>query len=365
MQNNKNTYSKQKHRLAIINIFLSPIILIIFIALGLPTYLKNISSIFSNPYINLAIFSALITLAHYLILSPMEHYSGFILEHKFSLSNQTFKDWAKREAKKGIVSFIISLPLIFAIYAFIKYSPLHWWLFTALSWVFISIIIAKFAPILIIPLFYKYSPINNAGLKDKLIKLSSKAGFKIEEVYALNLSKDTKKANAALAGMGRQKRILLCDTLLKNFNEKEIESVMGHELGHHKMKHILKSVLFGGVATVLIFFVTNIVFLRLFDISGYAVLYDFESLVLIYAIISVLSIFALPIRNAFSRNMEEKADEFTLKITGDKEAFISAMKKLADQNLADIKPGKFYEIMLYDHPPISRRISFAESFKRT
>lgn len=365
MQDKAKAYSRQKQRLAIVQIILSPVILISFIIMELPTYLKNISLLVSGSvYINLIVFSVLIGLAYYLVRLPLVYYAEFVLEHKFSLSNQAFKDWVNREIKKNIVSFVISIPLILCLYVFIRHWPFQWWLFTALLWFSISILVARLAPSLIVPLFYKYSPIKNTGLKDKLIRLSSKAGFKPEGVYEINMSKDTKKANAALIGLGSKKRIVLCDTLLENFTDPEIESVMGHELGHHKLRHALKIVLFGGVATILVLFITNIIFLRFYDILGYARLYDFESLVLIYAIISALNILVLPIHNAFSRKLEQQADVFALEITDNKSAFVSTMKRLAEQNLADTNPGKFYEVILYDHPPISRRIAFAESFKR-
>lgn len=357
-------YSRERHRLAVINIFLTPAVLVLFIAAGIPSYIGYLSlSASPSVYIGLLLFSLFVSIVYYLVTLPVTFYSGFILEHKYSLSNQKLKDWVIRESKKGVVSFVIAVPLVFSLYGFLKYSPLYWWAYTALLWFFISIIIAKFAPILIVPLFYKYSPIKNAGLKEKLIDLISRVGFKAEGVYEINISKDTKKANAALMGLGRQKRIVLCDTLLENFNEDEIESVMGHELGHHKLKHILKLTLFSGISTVLVFYFTNMLFLRFHNIVGYELLYDFESLVLIYAIISVLNIITLPISNAFSRKQERQADLFTLQLTGNKDAFVSTMKKLAAQNLADLNPAKFYEIMLYTHPPISRRLSFAESYE--
>ena len=363
MQDNKKAYSTEKHRLAIINIILSPAILFLFIAISLPTYLKNFAlSLSPNNYVNLLAFFALISVVYYITTLPLRYYSDFFLEHKYSLSNQRLGDWIKREIKSGVVSFVISIPLIFLLYAFLRYRPLDWWFLTALSWFFISILVSKFAPLLIVPLFYKYTPIKNTGLRGKLVKLASKVGFKIDDVYEINMSKDTKKANAALMGLGNQKRIVLCDTLLENFNEDEIESVMGHELGHHKMRHTLKLILCGGILTILTFFVTNIAFLGMHKIAGYSLLSYVESLVLIYAIISSVGIFTLPIRNAFSRKLEQEADMFTLKITGNKRAFVSTMKKLMNQNLSDPDPRKFYEIMLYSHPPISRRISFAESF---
>ena len=364
MKDKARAYSGEKHRLAITGLIFSPFILSLSIIFGLPPYIRHISSLVSsNDYINLLAFFALMSLAYYIVTVPMVYYSDFALEHKFSLSNQTFKDWVKREAKKGVVSFIISIPLIFSLYAFIRYWPLYWWLLAAILWFFTAILLAKFAPVFIVPLFYKYSPIKNKTLKDKLLKLASGAGFRVKDVYEINMSRDTKKANAALMGIGKQKRIVLCDTLLEGFNEDEIESVMGHELGHHKLRHLMKLISSEGIFTFVTFFITNILFLRLHTASGYARLSDFESLVLIYAIMCALGIFALPLQNAFSRKLEKDADRFALETTGDNQAFISTMKKLAEQNLADTCPGKFYEIMLYNHPPISRRISFAESFK--
>ena len=364
MKDKAKAYSREKHRLAIIGLISSPFILSLFIILGLPPYIRHASSLVSsNDYVNLLAFFVLMSLAYYIVRVPMAYYSDFALEHKFSLSNQTFKDWVKREVKKGIISFIISTPLIFSLYTFIKYWPLHWWLLAAILWFFVSILLAKFAPVFIVPLFYKYSPIKNKTLKDKLLKLASGAGFRVKDVYEINISRDTKKANAALEGIGKQKRIVLCDTLLESFNEDEIESVMGHELGHHKLRHVMKLISSEGIFTFVTFFITNILFLGLHTASGYARLADFESLVLIYAIMCALVILALPLQNAFSRKLEKDADRFALETTGNNQAFISTMKKLAEQNLADTCPGKFYEIMLYNHPPISRRISFAESFK--
>lgn len=362
MQDNK-AYSRQKHRIAILEIILYPTILFLLIVSGLPTYLKNVISLSLNNYINLLGFYALTGFLYYLITLPLIYYSGFILEQRFRLSNQKFKDWATREIKKSIITFIFGVPIVFATYFFLKNWPFCWWLLTAIFWYFLSILVAKFFPTLIVPLFYKYSPIKDSILKDKLIKLSQKAGFKVESVYEIDMSKDTKKANAALMGLGRQKRIVLCDTLINNFSYDEIESVMGHELGHHSLRHILKLTMFAGLSAAGVFFAANILVLHLHNLFGYARLYDFETLILIFTVISFLNIFVLPLQNAFSRRLEHEADRFTLEITNNKPAFVATMKKLAAQNLAEPDPSKFYEIMLYNHPPISRRISFAESFK--
>jgi len=366
MQDKAKQYSSIKHRIVLANIFLTPAILLLLLFLDAPTYFKTLAQAVSgSDYLNLIVFYALMAAVYYAITLPLEFYSGFTLEHRFSLSNQKLKDWIIREVKKNLVALIISLPITFAIYAFLKLSPVNWWLWTAGLWFSISIILAKFAPVVIVPLFYKYSPIKDAGLGKRLNDLISKVGFKSGGVYELNISRDTKKANAALLGIGKQKRIVLCDTLIQNFSHDEIESVMAHELGHHKMNHIWKLVISGGIFTFLTFFFADPVFFKLHNFFGFNLISDYESLVLVYFSISALNIFFIPLSNAFSRHLEKNADEFALKTTDNPAAFISTMKKLSEQNLSDTNPGRFYEIMLYNHPPISRRIAFAESFKKS
>lgn len=364
MPDKAKQYSIIKHRIAIVNIFLMPLLLWIFLILGIPAYFKDAALFVSgNNYAGLVIFYALIGILYYIISLPLEFYSGFMLEHRFSLSNQSLKSWIIREVKKNIAAFVISAPLVMSLYVLLKISPLDWWLWTAVLWFFVSIILAKFAPVIIVPLFYKYSPIKDAGLAQKLSGLVSRFGFKASGVYELNISKDTKKANAALLGLGKQKRIVLCDTLLSNFSHPEIEAVMAHELGHHKLKHMWKLIISGGVFTFITFFFANIAFLKLHNFFGYKMIWGYESIVLIYFTTTILSIPLIPLANAFSRRLEKEADEFALRATGDVSAFISTMKRLGEQNLADVNPGRFYEIMLYDHPPISRRIALAKTFK--
>lgn len=363
MDDRTRLYSRQKHRLAIFSMVFGPVVLFLFMASGLTVIIKEVSLITAYEYINLIIFTLITSLIYYTLMLPIHYYSGFMLEHKFSLSNQTLKDWIKREIKEGVVSFAVGAPIVLALYLFLKFRPFDWWLWSAILWFLASIILTKFAPILIVPIFYKYSPIKNDELKQRLIQLVSNHGFNTDDVYEINISKDTKKANAALMGLGKQKRIVLCDTLMQNFTNEEIESVMAHELGHHKLKHTLKLITASGASTIVSFLFTNLIFLRLHNTFGYEHFYDYESLVLIYFIMSVLNLFILPISNAFTRKLEKDADVFALKAAENPNAFISMMQKLAHQNLSDVDPGKFYEIILYNHPPISRRIALAESFK--
>jgi len=354
------SYSKQKHRLGILYIFITPLILTLLTATGLSVRIRYLtSSLTSNEYLNLLVFSIIIAAIYYILTLPLNYYSTFLLEKKFLLSNQTFKDWVVRHIKYLLVVSGVGLPFVLSLYIPLKYSPYYWWFFTWCIWFFLNIILTKIFPLAIVPIFYKYSPIENLSLKDRLIEIAKRAGFNPKGVYQIDISRDTKKANAALLGLGRQKRIVLCDTLLNNFKEEEIISVVAHELGHHRKQHTIKLILFEGLLSIFTFFMTYQILVFFLGLSSYA----FESLVTIYLIMSIIGIFLLPIQNAFSRRLEREADRFALMTTQDKRSFVSMMRRLAEQNLSDVNPGRFYEIMLYTHPPISRRINFAESFK--
>ncbi|MFH1478754.1 MAG: M48 family metallopeptidase [Candidatus Omnitrophota bacterium] len=357
-------YSNKKHALIALNTFLMPVFIFFILRFGISGYIKDIlSSMKLNNYISLIIFTISINTILYMIFLPIDFYSSFIVERRFSLSNQSLAAWIKKESKKNILSFVISLPFVLSLYIFLKLFPLYWWVYVSLLWFTVSILISKFASIIILPVFYKYSPIRNQRLKSIITDLAKKIGFKVDNIYEIDFSKDTKKANAAVIGLGKQKRIVLCDTLIENFSEDEIVSVMSHELGHHKMLHGVKLIISSGFSIFLTFFIINSLFLKNYvSLSGNK-LYDFESLMVIYAAYSLMGIFMLPLQNALSRKLEKEADVFALQTTNKKEPFISMMKKLAQFNLADPDPNLFYRVMFYSHPPIKRRIELGESYK--
>ncbi|MFH1752996.1 MAG: M48 family metalloprotease, partial [Candidatus Omnitrophota bacterium] len=229
-------------------------------------------------------------------------------------------------------------------------------------WIFITIVITKIAPVIIIPLFFKFEPLGDAALKERLIKLARSCGINILDVFKLKLSAKTKKANAALVGLGRTRRVLLGDTLLENYTKDEIEVVMAHELAHHKLLHIFKLILFGGLGTIIVFYLVYLTSGMIANTIGLVSISDIAGFPSVIFSISLFSVILLPAQNAFSRRLEVSADLFALKATGLPEAFISCMNKLAGQNLSDPSPSRFIEFALYDHPPISKRVKMAQDF---
>jgi STE24 endopeptidase len=219
---------------------------------------------------------------------------------------------------------------------------------------------AKLAPVLIFPLFYKSVPIENEDIKKGLEFLAEGTGINIQGVYKINLSKNTKKANAALAGLGSTRRVLLGDTLLDSYSLAEIKSVFAHELGHHVYHHIWKMLVIGTITGGLGFAICHYVLSIMIAILGFQSIHDIAAFPVICMVLGALAFVLMPIQNAISRRFERECDRYAIEKTNDPEAFISAMDKLAEQNLADRTPNRLIEFLFYSHPSISKRIEMAK-----
>lgn len=357
-------YAKVKNRFYFINIFFVIIVILIFFLSGASGYLKIlIQKQVSNFYIILSLYFLVFSVSFYILGLPLEYYETYIIEHKYNLSNQSKLSWFKENIKKGLVSLVLGYIMIQILYFFLSNCPHTWWVLTASFWFLLTVILSKAAPIIILPLFYKQKPLEDKELKDKLIALCEKANRKVKNVYEIDMSKETKKANAALVGSGSTRRILLSDTLLNNYNSEEIEVILAHELAHHAKKHMRKILAFGCLLSFAGFYIAYIGLNRavsFFELEG---VYDISGFPILMLFLTLFSVTITPLQNSFVRKIEKEADAFALRLTGLYDAFITAMKKLSEQNLSDPSPSRFIEIMLYDHPPISKRISLALNMK--
>jgi STE24 endopeptidase len=252
------------------------------------------------------------------------------------------------------------------LYFIIRQFPLHWWL---LAWgVFLGLVVlmAQLAPVILFPIFYKFEPLQNEELKARLVKLGEKAGTRVRGVYKWNLSEKSKKANAALTGLGGTRRIILADTLLDNYSTDEIEAVLAHELGHHVHKHIPKSIAVQAGITLIGFWGANwILHYSMERLHLFETLSDFANLPLLILGATVLSFLLMPLMNAYSRYNERQADQYAFRAISAVQPFISSMNKLADQNLAERSPSKFVEWFFHSHPAISHRVAAAQAWRRS
>ena len=300
------------------------------------------------------------------ILAVGVDYYGFRLEHRYHLSNQKLRSWIWDELKGWLLGLVLGTLLVELLYFTIRQSPQHWWIVAWFAFMALLVLFAQIAPIVFLPLFYKFEPLENDNLKDRLIRLSERAGTRVRGVYEWKLSEKSKKANAALTGLGATRRIILADTLLQNYSDDEIEAVLAHELGHHVHKHILKSIAVQAGITLLGFWAANTVLHYAMERSHlFETMSDFANLPLLVLVSTVLSFLLMPILNFYSRFNERQADRYCFQSITTVAPFISSMNKLAEQNLAERAPGKWVEWFFHSHPAIAKRVAAAEDWART
>jgi STE24 endopeptidase len=292
-------------------------------------------------------------------------YYAFALERRFQLSTQKFRSWAWDEAKGFLVGLVLGSVVVEVLYFTLRQWPQHWWILAWALFMGLFIVMAQLAPVVLFPIFYKFEPLDNEDLRRRLVVLSERAGTRVRGVYRWKISEKSKKANAALTGLGATRRIILADTLLDNYSSEEIEAVLAHELGHHVHRHILKSIFVQAGITLFGFSAANWILHYAVDQHMFEELSDFANLPLLALVSVVLSFVLMPALNAYSRFNERQADRYAFESIASVEPFISSMNKLAEQNLAERTPSKWVEWFFHSHPAISRRLAAAEAWGRT
>jgi len=318
---------------------------------------------FQNYTLAVFIYVFLLLLGGKLLGAGLDYY-GLRLERRFALSTQKTRSWLWDETKGFLVGLLFAAIIAQLLYFTIRQSPQHWWIISWVMFMFLFVILAQIAPLILFPIFYKFEPLENDDLKQRLVKLSESAGTKVRGIYKWHLSEKSRKANAALTGLGATRRIILADTLLDHYSPEEIEAVLAHELGHHVHKHILKSILVQAGITFFGFWAANYVLhLSIEQWAMFDTMSDFSNLPLLVLVSTVLSILLMPAMNAYSRFNERQADRYAFKTIRSVQPFITSMNKLAAQNLAERTPARWVEWLFHSHPAISRRVAAAEAWK--
>jgi STE24 endopeptidase len=318
----------------------------------------------SNPWIYVAIYGAVVVVATKVLFLPLNFFGDFYLEHRFGLSNETFGAWVLDELKTLGLNLVLSVVILDILYFFLRHAGHWWWLGAGFFFLLFGVIMSALFPVLILPLFYKLHPLENESLRRKLTALAQRVGAKVLGVYRMDMSEKTKKANAAFAGLGSTKRIILGDTLLDKFTEDEIEVVMAHEMAHYKHGDITKMIAWGAMTTFIGLKVADIgLHWGMTHVFQFNNVWDIEAFPLLALCLFVFGLVVMPLNNAFSRSREWKADATALELTTNRDAFIRAMRKLGEQNLADLSPHPAVEFLLHDHPSLARRIAWAEQWQ--
>jgi Zn-dependent protease with chaperone function len=361
-------YNRIRRWLGIADFVIGFVFLVVLLVTGWSGWLRDRATRMGAENYSLSVFIyVLLLLAISKVLGAGLDYYGFRLERQYRLSTQRFRSWIWDQVKSFLVGLVMGAIVVELVYFTIRQWPQNWWVLAWALFMGLFVVMAQLAPVILFPIFYKFEPLENEDLRRRLVMLSQRAGTRVRGVYRWRLSEKSKKANAALTGLGMTRRIILADTLLDNYSPDEIEAVLAHELGHHVHRHILKSIFVQAAVALLGFWAANwalhyAVDRHMFDFDG---LHDFANLPLLALVSVVLSLVLMPVLNAYSRFNERQADRYAFESIASVEPFISSMNKLADQNLAERTPSKWVEWFFLSHPSISRRLAAAEKWGRT
>jgi STE24 endopeptidase len=362
-QQRAKEYARIKRRLMLVDLALGGAFALAWLLSGASVWLRDqITGLTGQPLLVVALYGLAFAAVYAVLDAPLSYYSGFVLPHRYGLSRQTFGAWLWDAVKGAAVGGVLALLLLEIMYALLRVSPGWWWLWTGLVMLLLSVVLSNLAPVLIFPLFYKFEPLADEDLKARLTRLAERAGAHVRGVYRFNMSSKTVQANAAVTGLGNTRRIVLGDTLLDNFSDDEIETVLAHELGHHVHGDLGKGILVQSVLTLGGLWLAGLALrwgVGVFGLNGVA---DVAGLPWLALVMGAFGLVTLPLSNAYSRWRERLADRYALETTGKPRAFAGAMTRLADQNLSDADPERWVEVLLYSHPAISRRVAMAQEF---
>ncbi len=359
-------YNRVKRWIGLADFAIGFALLVVLLATGWTGILRDLAERGAAQNYSVAVFLyvLMLMLISKAIGTPLEFY-GFRLERRYHLSNQRMRSWLWDECKGFLIGLVMAAIVVELLYLVMRHSPEHWWLIAWAVFLGLMVLLAQIAPVVLFPIFYKFEPLENEELKRRLIVLSERAGTHVRGVYKWHLSEKSKKANAALTGLGATRRIILADTLLDNYSDDEIEAVLAHELGHHVHRHILKSIFVQAGITLFGFWLANEVLSyfverrHMFETKS-----DFADLPLLILVSTALSFVLMPALNAYSRFNERQADRYCFRSVASVEPFISSMNKLAEQNLAEKAPSRWVEWLLHSHPAITKRVAAAEAWAK-
>ncbi|MGH9444862.1 MAG: M48 family metallopeptidase [Terriglobia bacterium] len=289
------------------------------------------------------------------------------IEIRYGLNRQSRTGWLWDQTKSTLIGAALALGGLELVYWLLRATPKIWWLWAWGAFVLFAIALAQLAPVLLLPLFFKFRPLSTEGkeaeLVERLSRLSERAGTRVRGVFEWKLGEKSAKANAALTGLGATRRVIISDTLLNSAAPDEIEAVFAHELGHHVHRHIWYGLAFQMALSFLGFWLADVA-LRFFEGPLHLVgIADIAGLPLLFLVAMVISALLLPIANAFSRRMERQADDYAFAAVGDAEPLVRGLQRLADQNLAERHPPRWKEFIFYSHPSISTRLTRASAWQ--
>jgi STE24 endopeptidase len=364
-QQQARRYEKEKRLLGLLGGVISTLFLLGFYFSGLSHRLAHTLPDRNFVFPFLLYITTLITLST-LIGLPLNFYQSYIHEHRWGFSNYTLKTWLLDQGKAFLVALVLTPLLIGLLLSVMTYSPRWWWLIAGLGTALVGVVFVTLFPVLILPIFNRYDPIENPELTTRLTRILERVGLKPSGFFKQDMSRQTKKENAFLAGLGKTRRVILGDNLLDQMNPDEIETIIAHEVGHYRYGHLWKNLFIGTGQQLVIFFLLDRVLTAVFPHFLDSTRWNLALLPMFLLGMNLLSAVLFgPLNLALSRFFERQADRTALELAPNRQAFQSALAGLANRNLVNAYPARWIKVLFYSHPPIGERLALAESYPAT
>lgn len=352
----------------IINTILGLLIPFLLLQTRISAKIRDLSEKISNKwYFAITIYFVIFLFVNYLIGLPLDFYQEFVRQHQYDLSKQTFSRWLTNSIIAQLVVLVTFSLLLWIPYLLMRKSPRRWWLYTGILLIPFYCLVMLVTPVFIDPLFNNFGEMKNKELETKILALADRAGIEGSRVYEVDKSADTKAVNAYVTGFMSSKRIVLWDTIINKLDEDELLFVVGHEMGHYVLGHVVKGLIFLSTMTFILLYlvyrISTFLTRRFGKGWGFSEIYDPAAMPLLILVIGFLSFLMSPFALWYSRDAEHEADRFAIEITRNNHAGATSFVKLQTENLSYPRPGLLIKILRASHPPIGERIDFCNTYK--
>ena len=358
------------NRLWILNVIWAVLLRGLLAFSGFSARLRNVAARWGRVWlVTIGLYVVMYLAVVFVVDLPLAYYEGYVRLHAYGLSNQTLGKWFGDSVIRLAISMAAGVALAWVPYLLIARSPKRWWLYTAVLSVPFLFAVMLIKPIWIDPLFNRFGPMKDPVLEQKILTLAKRAGIDADRVFEVEKSVDTKAVNAYVTGVFSTKRIVLWDTLLAKLDAKEVLHVMGHEMGHYALGHVVRSIVLSAVLTLVGLFLVDWGGRKLVGRFparlGFERLSDVASVPLLLMLLELAMFLLTPVALAYSRYQEHEADRYALDLVGDNHSGALSFVKLMESNLSNPRPGPIYRFFRSSHPSIGERIDFCNSYRPT
>jgi STE24 endopeptidase len=359
-------YRNTKYMMILLRMCVSLVFLYIIMQIQAVKWITHLIQpvVFDSRWLTAGLAAALLTLALSAVTLPVNFYSGYLHEHSFGLSTRALSSWFSDLGKYVLIQLLLAFIIFAGLYLIMNAFPSWWWVISATLFSLFMVALTALSPLIIDPIFNKFTPLEDEHLKSDVIELARNAGIEVGEVYQMDASQRTRKLNAYFTGIGKTKRVVLYDTLIKKSSPEEVKMVVAHELGHWKRDHLGKGLLLATAGTFIVVLVISRALVGSFASGmGITSFNDPAGIPLIMLIVMLLGFLSMPVQNVISRHFEKQADMDSLIFTGDPDTFIKVEERIGRTNLNDVEPNPVIKWLLFSHPPTMDRIRMAEKYK--